>query len=57
MAQYMARTALELIAQSTLGKSLDPLTEKGRNPYAEALKSYMCVPHLRIPFLSCNNAI
>ncbi|OJT09223.1 Cytochrome P450 3A24 [Trametes pubescens] len=41
MAQYMARAALELIGQSVLGQCLDPLTEKGSNPYTEALKSYI----------------
>nr|BED42969.1 cytochrome P450 monooxygenase [Trametes versicolor] len=51
LAQYMARTALELIAQSTLGQSLDPLTEKGSNPYAEALKSYIPAFTALSPFL------
>ncbi len=55
MAQYMARAALELIGQSVLGQCLDPLTEKGSNPYTEALKSYMYVLHVRVE--PCNGTI
>ncbi len=44
VAQYMTRAALELIGQAALGHCIDPLTEEGQHPYAEALKCYMCVP-------------
>jgi hypothetical protein len=42
MAQWMARTALEIIGQSGLGYSFDPLTENApEHPYVTAAKSYV----------------
>jgi hypothetical protein len=36
---WMTRTALELIGQSGLGYSFDPLTEDGKqHPYSKAVK-------------------
>jgi len=38
MLHWLARTSLELIGQSGLGYSFDPLTENIENPYARAIK-------------------
>lgn len=41
--EWMTRTALELIGQSGLGYSFDPLTSDANHPYNEAVKNLMCV--------------
>ena len=41
MLSWMARTALELIGQSGLGYSFDPLTADSPDEFAEAIKSFM----------------
>ncbi len=43
MGRYMGRTALELISRAVIGRSLDPLTETKSHPYAEGLKTILCV--------------
>ncbi|KAI0822979.1 cytochrome P450 [Trametes gibbosa] len=56
---WMSRTALELIGQSGLGYSFDPLTEDVADPYADAVKSFtpvatcaeMILLRQAIPFL------
>ncbi|CDO70511.1 hypothetical protein BN946_scf184569.g54 [Trametes cinnabarina] len=40
MMNWMSRTALELIGQSGIGHSFDPLTEDVADAYAEAVKSF-----------------
>ncbi|KAL7277359.1 hypothetical protein ACG7TL_009219 [Trametes sanguinea] len=40
MLNWMSRTALELIGQTVIGHSFDPLTEDVADDYAEAVKSF-----------------
>ncbi len=40
---WMGRVALELIGQTGIGYSFDPLTENVADAYAEAVKSFACV--------------
>ena len=41
MVDWMGRTALELMGQSGLGYSFDPLIEEGQDSFGSALKSFM----------------
>lgn len=43
MLNWMSRTALELIGQTVIGHSFDPLTEDVADDYAEAVKSFTLV--------------
>ena len=43
MVSWMGRTALELIGQSGLGHSFDPLVSATKDEYTEAVKAFMCV--------------
>ena len=45
---WMARAALELIGQTGIGHSFDPLTEDVADSYADAVKSFACVS-FRLP--------
>ena len=40
---WMGRAALELIGQSGIGYSFDPLTEDISDEYADAVKTFACV--------------
>ena len=40
---WMGRAALELIGQSGIGYSFDPLTEDVSDEYADAVKTFACV--------------
>ena len=63
---WMARAALELIGQTGIGYSFDPLTEDVADAYADAVKRFACVSPLfssptfstarRVPSLSCSEA-
>lgn len=47
MLDWMCRTALELIGQSGLGYSFDPLTEDAEdNYYTRGVKRFKCVSFL-----------
>ena len=48
MLAWMVRGALELIGQSGLGHSFDPLTEDVVDPYTDAVKSFAYGPHLPV---------
>lgn len=40
MLQWMSRAALELIGQTGIGHSFDPLTEDVSDAYADAVKNF-----------------
>ena len=47
MVSWMGRAALEIVGQSGLGHSFDPLVADTKDEYTEAVKSFM---YVSIPF-------
>ena len=43
MSEWMSRVALEMVGQTILGYSFDPLDSPYNNPYTSAVKELMCV--------------
>ena len=43
MANWMGRTALELVGQGGLGHSFDKLVDDQEDPLRESLKLFLCV--------------
>ncbi len=52
MVSWMGRAALEIIGQSGLGHSFDPLVADVEDEYTEAIKSFMYVSCFH-GFISC----